>query len=152
MADVSDTTPDFPLPKVGGESYDDVESFMLTEAVGDWPSVLASYPAALPGGCTEEMCAFRDSMSDFDAFDAQVFGVSIDLPFAQNVWIQEHDLGFQMLSDGNHEATAAYDVVLADLYESIDVASGAFSLSTVTGSSGTSGKRRGPTDARRARR
>ena len=111
MPEVGDTAPDFTVPRAGGNSYDDVEPFTLSDALGDGPIVLAFYPAAFTGGCTEEMCAFRDSMDAFDDLDAQVYGISVDLPFAQNVWIDRHDLDFPMLSDWNHEVIADYDVV-----------------------------------------
>jgi len=34
------------------------------------------------------MCTFRDSMARFEDFDEQVYGVSVDLPPAQNVCIE----------------------------------------------------------------
>jgi len=121
MPEVGDTAPDFTVPRAGGNSYDDVEPFTLSDALGDGPIVLAFYPAAFTGGCTEEMCAFRDSMDAFDDLDAQVYGISVDLPFAQNVWIDRHDLDFPMLSDWNHELIRAYDVVY-EMYGMIEAA------------------------------
>ncbi len=111
MVREGDVAPTFTLPKAGGRSYDDVEPFSLSDALGDGPIVLAFYPAAFTGGCTEEMCAFRDGMDGFEALDAAVYGISVDLPFAQNVWIDRHGLGIEMLSDWNHEVIADYDVV-----------------------------------------
>lgn len=110
MVDIGDEAPDFTVPKAGGSAYDDVEPFTLSDAVGDGPIVLAFYPAAFTGGCTVEMCTFRDSMDAFDAFDARVYGVSVDLPYAQNVWIQEEGLNFPMLSDWDHTVIRRYDV------------------------------------------
>ena len=122
MVDVGDTAPDFTVPKAGGSAYNDVEQFTLSEAIGEGPIVLAFYPAAFTQGCTAEMCAFRDSMDAFEALDARVYGISVDLPFAQNVWIDQHGLNFPMLSDWNHEVTHAYDVVLEGMYDVVDVA------------------------------
>lgn len=122
MVTVGDTAPDFTVPEARGGSYNDIESFTLSDALGDGPIVLAFYPAAFTSGCTEEMCRFRDRMDAFDALDAQVYGVSVDLPFAQNVWIREHDLSFSMLSDWNHELIEAYDVVLSGLYGMLETA------------------------------
>lgn len=68
------------------------------------------------------MCAFRDAIPEFDELDADIHGFSVDLPFAQNVQIEQHDLGFPMLSDWNHEVIHAYDVVRDDLYGSIEAA------------------------------
>ena len=122
MVDVGDEAPDFTVPKAGGTAYDDVEAFTLADHVAEGPTVLAFFPAAFTSGCTEEMCAFRDSMSAFDELDARVYGVSVDLPFSQNVWMRQEGLNFPMLSDWNHEVVHAYDVVLEDMYGMIEVA------------------------------
>ena len=112
MVEVGTKAPDFTVPKAGGTAYDDLEEFRLSEAVGDGPIVLAFYPAAFTSGCTDEMCTFRDSMTEFNELDAQVYGVSVDLPFSQNIWIQEQNLNFPMLSDWEHDVIRDYDVVL----------------------------------------
>ncbi|WP_418286499.1 redoxin domain-containing protein [Halorubrum sp. DTA46] len=112
MIHVDKAAPDFTVPKAGGEAYDDVEPFTLSSVLGDGPVVLAFVPAAFTGGCTEEMCSFRNSMADFEAVDARVYGISVDLPYAQNVWMREEGLNFPMLSDTNRDVIHAYDVVL----------------------------------------
>lgn len=122
MVDKGETAPDFTAPLAGGQAYNDVEPFTLSDALGEGPVVLAFYPAAFTSGCTEEMCVFRDSMDAFDDLEAQVYGISVDLPFAQNVWIMEHGLGFPMLSDWNHEAIRKFDVVDEDMYGMIETA------------------------------
>jgi peroxiredoxin len=115
MVATGDQAPDFTVPMAGGTAYNDTEPFTLSKAVPDGPVVLAFYPAAFTSGCTEEMCTFRDSMGQFDELDAQVYGVSVDLPFAQNIWIEELDLNFPMLSDWNHDVIRNYDVVRTGL-------------------------------------
>lgn len=122
MVTIGQSAPKFTVLKAGGTAYDDVEEFTLSEALGDGPIVLAFYPAAFTGGCTEEMCAFRDSIDLFEDLDADIYGISVDLPFAQNRWIQELDLEFPMLSDPEHELIAKYDVVREDIYGSITAA------------------------------
>lgn len=122
MVDVGDSAPDFTVPMAGGSAYNDIEEFTLSEAVEAGPVVLAFYPAAFTSGCTEEMCTIRDSMAGFDELDAQVYGVSVDLPFSQNIWIELESLNFPMLSDWDHEVIHAYDVVYPDLYGSIEAA------------------------------
>lgn len=122
MVDEGSPAPDFTVPKADGSAYNDVSEFTLSEALGDGPIVLAFYPAAFTSGCTDEMCAFRDAMPAFEDLDAQVFGISVDLPFAQNIWIQENDLNFPMLSDWDHEVIHSYDVVRDDLYDQIEAA------------------------------
>jgi len=122
MASEGDHAPDFTVPSAGGERYDDVSEFTLSEAIGDGPIVLAFVPGAFTGGCTEEMCTFGNNLDSFKTLDASVYGVSVDLPFAQNVWIREEGFGIPMLSDWNHEVTRAYDVVYPDMYGSIESA------------------------------
>ncbi|WP_317987385.1 redoxin domain-containing protein [Haloprofundus halobius] len=61
-------------------------------------------------------------MGLFDDLDAQVYGVSVDLPFSQNIWIQQEELNFPMLSDWRHAVIRAYDVVLDDMYGMIEAA------------------------------
>lgn len=122
MVETGDRAPDFTVPIACGEAYNDVEEFTFSEHLGDGPIVLAFFPAAFTSGCTEELCTFRDSIGAFDALDATVYGISTDLPFAQNVFIQQEGLEFPLLSDFDHEAIEAYDVVLEDFYDVMRVA------------------------------
>ena len=114
--EIGDEAPDFTVPKAGGEVYNDIEAFTLSDALNDGPVVLAFFPAAFTSSCTTEMCTFRDSIHRFEALDGQVYGVSVDLPPAQNVFILEEELTFPMLSDWDHEVIHDYGVVLPDMY------------------------------------
>ncbi len=122
MVEQGDRAPDFTVPIARGGAYNDVEEFTLSEHLGDGPIVLAFFPAAFTSGCTEELCTFRDSIGAFDALEATVYGISTDLPFAQNVFIQQEGLEFPLLSDFDHEAIEAYDVVLEGFYDIMRVA------------------------------
>lgn len=122
MLDIGDAAPEFTLPKAGGEVYNDIGSFTLSAELGDGPLVLAFFPAAFTSGCTAEMCTFRDSMHRFDELDADVYGVSVDLPTAQNVWILREELNFEMLSDWDHELIREFGVVLPDMYGEFEAA------------------------------
>lgn len=122
MVDVGDRAPEFTLPLAGGEAYNDIEEFTLSDALGDGPVVLAFVPAAFTSGCTEELCTFSDARGGFEDLDARVVGISVDLPFALNVWRREQDIGFPLLSDWNHEVIRAYDVVREGMYDTLEVA------------------------------
>ena len=122
MVDVGDPAPDFTLPLASGESYNDMEPFTLSDAVGSGPIVLAFYPAAFTQHCTDEMCSVRDSMDALKQLDAQVYGISVDLPFSQNIWIEENGLNFPMLSDWDHKIIRDYDVVYEDMYGMVEAA------------------------------
>ncbi|MEF8841988.1 MAG: redoxin domain-containing protein [Haloarculaceae archaeon] len=116
MPEVGDPAPDFTVPRAGGDAYDDIEPFALSAALSDGPVVLAFFPAAFTGGCTEELCTFRDELASFEALDAQMYGISVDLPFALNVFSMEQDLTFPLLSDFDRVAIEAYDVVLEGVH------------------------------------
>lgn len=122
MVKLGENAPDVTVPKAGGEAYNDIEAFTLADAVGAGPIVLAFYPAAFTSGCTAEMCAFRDAMDEFDDLNTTVYGVSVDLPFAQNIWMQEESLNFPMLSDWNHTVIRQYNVVLEEMYGMVEAA------------------------------
>jgi peroxiredoxin len=122
MLAVGETAPTFTVPIAHGDAYDDIGEFSLAEALGDGPLVLAFFPAAFTGGCTEEMCTFRDSLAAFEAVDARVYGLSVDLPFALNTFIRRHDLSFPMLSDVDRTVIHDYDVIIEDLYGIPEVA------------------------------
>lgn len=122
MVEVGDRAPDFTAPLAGGESYHDVEEFTLSAALGDGPIVLAFVPAAFTGWCSSELATFGKAYAKFEAVDARVYGVSVDLPFSQNVWADQLDLPFPLLSDPTHEVIEAYGVVREGLYDVVTVA------------------------------
>ncbi|MCH7659533.1 MAG: peroxiredoxin [Euryarchaeota archaeon] len=122
MIDEGEIAPDFTLPIARGEAYNDVAEFTLSDVFEDGPVVLAFFPAAFTSGCTEELCTFRDSLSTFEDLEARVYGISTDLPFAQNIFIQQEGLTFPLLSDFDHEAIRSYDVVREDFYDVMFVA------------------------------
>lgn len=114
--------PDFTVPMASGDGYDDVTEFTLSDSIGDGPIVLAFVPGAFTGGCTEEMCTFGNELASFEDLGASVYGISVDLPFAQNIWMEMEDFDVPMLSDWDHEVIHAYDVVYENMYGSIEAA------------------------------
>jgi peroxiredoxin len=61
--------------------------------------VLLFYPGAFTGVCEKEMCTIRDAMADFNKFDAQVIGISVDSPFANKGFSEKNSIAFPLLSD-----------------------------------------------------
>jgi len=122
MLDVGDTAPEFTLPVAGGEAYNDIGRFRLADALDDGPVVLAFFPAAFTSTCTAEMCTFRDSMHRFNDVDAAVYGVSVDLPPALNVWSMQEELNFPLLSDWDHEVIHEFGVVNPAMYGEFEAA------------------------------
>ena len=76
--------------------------------------VLAFYPGAFTGACTKELCAFRDAMSNFNNLNAQVVGISVDSPFANNAFAAQNNLQFPLLSDYTREVCKQYCGVYED--------------------------------------
>lgn len=122
MVEVGDQAPDFTAPLAGGESYNDVEEFSLSDALGDGPVVLVFVPAAFTSWCSSELGSFGEEFEAFEAINADVYGVSVDLPFAQNTWADQIDLPFPLLSDPTHDIIEAYDVVRGGFYNALTVA------------------------------
>jgi peroxiredoxin len=74
--------------------------------------VLAFFPAAFTSVCTREMCTFRDTLSQFNAVDAVVYGISTDTPERLKEFAAAEQLNFALLSDADKDAIRKYDVVL----------------------------------------
>jgi peroxiredoxin len=77
---------------------------------GEGLTVLAFFPGAFTGACTEEMCNFRDSMTDFKEMDTDVIGISVDTPFALEEFAEQNDLNFTLVSDPSKEISRNYGV------------------------------------------
>ena len=108
MVTVGDEAPDFTAPLANG----DVESFTLSERLDEAPLVLAFFPAAFTGTCTNEMESFQERLGEFEAAGATVYGVSVDSPFALNEFRGQNALTFDLVSDANREVVEAYDVTM----------------------------------------
>lgn len=77
--------------------------------------LLAFYPAAFTGVCTKEMCAFRDSLGTLSNLGAAVVGISVDTPFANKAFAEQHRITFPLLSDYTRTVVSSYDVQLPNL-------------------------------------
>ncbi|WP_323171492.1 redoxin domain-containing protein [Natrialba sp. PRR66] len=107
MPATGDAAPDFTAPLANG----DVDEFSLSAKLDEEaPIVLAFFPGAFTGVCTEEMCTFQDRLAAFDDLDASVYGVSRDSPFALNEFRAQNDLEFGLISDFNKEIIDEYGI------------------------------------------
>ena len=66
------------------------------------------YPKADTPGCTQQACGLRDARDDIG--DTVVLGISPDQPSKQLKFAQKYNLGFQLLSDADHETAEAFGV------------------------------------------
>lgn len=74
--------------------------------------ILAFFPAAFTGVCKQEMCTFQDSLSELNAANAAVYGISVDARFSQAVFASQNGLEFELLSDYTRSTVNAYGVAL----------------------------------------
>lgn len=108
---VGDHAPDFTLKSKSG----DLNDISLSDYRDQKNVVILFFPLAYTGVCTDEMCSVSGGLADYDALDAQVLGISVDSPFAQEAWAKENDITIPLLSDFNKEISAAYGSQFEDL-------------------------------------
>jgi glutaredoxin-dependent peroxiredoxin len=102
--EVNVQAPEFELMSHQGDAV------KLSDKLAQGPVVLAFFPLAFTGVCTEEMCEFRDSIGDFADLKAQVFGISVDSRFALKAFAEQNKIEYPLLSDFNKEVSKAYGV------------------------------------------
>ena len=74
-------------------------------------TVILFFPLAFTGVCTQEMCDITAGLGAYGGLNADVIGISVDSPFAQEAWAKVNSIGLTIVSDLNKEATNAYDVL-----------------------------------------
>jgi peroxiredoxin len=104
--------PDFTLKTKTPEGLKDVT---LSRNFGQKQTVLLFVPLAFTGVCTQELCDITAGLSSYSDLNADVIGISVDSPFAQEAWAQKEKIGITLVSDLNKEATKAYDVLFPGL-------------------------------------
>ena len=73
-------------------------------------TVIAFFPGAFTGGCTEELCNFQSDLNEFDGLGVQIVGIAVDSPFALTGWSEANDITFPLLSDYKRECMKLFDV------------------------------------------
>jgi peroxiredoxin len=100
--------PDFTLKSKQATGLVDVK---LSNNFGKKNTVLLFFPAAFTGVCTKEFCDISQGLNAFNGSGAEVIGISIDTPFAQEAWAQKEKITVTLASDLNKEVTKNYDVL-----------------------------------------
>ncbi|MDE2697960.1 MAG: redoxin domain-containing protein [Gemmatimonadota bacterium] len=109
---VGDQAPDFTLKSKSGDDMNDIS---LSDYRDNKNVVILFFPLAYTGVCTDEMCSVSSGLADYDALDAQVLGISVDSPFAQEAWAEKEGITIPLLSDFDKEVSAAYGSQFEDL-------------------------------------
>jgi peroxiredoxin len=109
---VGSKAPDFTLKTKNATGPADVK---LSDNIGKKNTVLLFFPLAFTGVCTQEMCDITSGLNSYKSLGAEVYGVSVDSPFAQEAWAQKEKIGITLLSDLNKKVAKEYGVLLDDL-------------------------------------
>ncbi len=104
--------PDFSLKSRKGGNVTDVK---LADSLGKKNTVLLFFPLAFTGVCTTEMCDVTAGLTQFSNLNADVVGISVDSPFAQEAWAAKEKIGITLASDLNKKTAKDYGVLLDDL-------------------------------------
>jgi len=73
--------------------------------------VLAFLPGAFTGGCTKEMCTFRDSLQNMPG---NVVAVSVNDPFTNKAFADANNLKFPILSDYTRDTVKKLNIFHTD--------------------------------------
>lgn len=109
---VGDSVPEFKLPYATQEeiNHDGIGS---KELMGK-RYVLAFYPADWSGGCTKEVCTFRDEFSGLKDLNVEILAISGDYVYSHREWAKHHKLPFKLLSDPTRKFGEKMGVLDAD--------------------------------------
>ncbi|HLH55394.1 MAG TPA: redoxin domain-containing protein [Verrucomicrobiae bacterium] len=105
---VGTKAPDFTLKSKQASGLLDIK---LSGNFGKKNTVLLFFPAAFTSVCTKEMCDISAGLNGYSGLNAEVIGISIDTPFAQEAWAQKEGIKIPLASDLNKEVIKKYDVV-----------------------------------------
>src|ERR1700743_2718848 len=83
----------------------------LSNNFGKKNTVLLFFPLAFTSVCTKEMCDITSGLGAYTKLGAEIIGVSVDSPMAQQVWAQKENITITLASDLNKAVIQAYDVV-----------------------------------------
>ena len=104
--------PDFNLKSKQPSGIVDVK---LSNNFGKKNTVVLFFPLAFTSVCTKEMCDVTSGINAYSGMNADVIGISVDSPFAQEAWAQKEKIGITLASDLNKETAKAYGTLLPDL-------------------------------------
>jgi len=100
--------PDFTLKSKQPSGLVDVK---LSSNWGSKNTVLLFFPAAFTSVCTAELCDISNGIKAYTGLNADVVGISVDTPFAQEAWAQKEKITITLASDLNKEVTKKYGVL-----------------------------------------
>jgi len=114
--EIGSEAPDFTLLEAPGKTV------TLSDEVQKGPVVVVFYPADFTSVCQEELCRFRDVLTEYNNLGATVLGISVDGLFSHKAFKDANGIEFPLLSDWNKTVIKAYDIVLDDFVGMKEVA------------------------------
>ena len=107
--EVGSEAPDFTLRNENGEE-------VTLSSLRGRNVVLIFFPAAFSGICTKELHTTTDLAAQYDAASADVYGISVDSPYALKAWKRDEDLNAHFLSDFHPKGAVAdtYDAYIPE--------------------------------------
>lgn len=97
------------------KTADGLEDVSLEANLGKKKTVLLFFPLAFTSVCQDELCSVSGGLQAYEDLNADVWGISVDSPFAQEAFAEKAAITLPLLSDFNKEVAAAYDVLFEDL-------------------------------------
>jgi len=102
--EIGQSAPRFRLQDQNGQWHVD------TDYRGHW-LVLYFYPKDFTGGCTSEVCHFRDDIAKLRKAGTEVVGVSLDDVKSHAEFAAKYHVPFPLLSDASRQTATAYGVL-----------------------------------------
>ena len=109
---VGTKAPEFTLKSKNAAGVAEVK---LSDSFGKKNTVVLFFPLAFTSVCTQELCDVTAGLNAYQDLNAEVIGISVDSPFAQEAWAQKENIGIVLASDLNKSTAQAYGVLLDDL-------------------------------------
>jgi peroxiredoxin len=78
------------------------------------------FPLAFTSVCTKELCMTRDNLAMYNNLNTTVLGISVDSLFSLGRFKEDQQLNFQLLSDFNKTASAAYNSLYEHFFNDMD--------------------------------
>ena len=104
---VGTKAPDFTLKSKDANGLRDIT---LSANFGKKNTLVLFFPLAFTGVCTQEFCDVSQGLGAYAGLDAEIIGISVDSPFAQEAWAQSKGITVPLVSDLNKTVTKAYGV------------------------------------------
>jgi peroxiredoxin len=104
---VGDTAPDFSLPSTSGSPV------VLSQYRGARAVLLAFFPLAFSGTCTDQMCEITEEFPRYESARLVVYPISVDSTYVLAEYKRRFAMPFELLSDFHREVSRAYGVYWA---------------------------------------